>query len=114
MKTMYGYILASKTRRVYTGITSDLHGRVWQHKVCWYPNAFTSRYNINKLVYMVEFNDPDDAIAWEKRVKDWTRAKRVALIEQHNPRWNDLAWDWYGDVEQEKVGVQNARRTGLW
>jgi len=89
----YVYIMASKSRRVYTGVTNDIYRRVMQHKSGEYE-GFTQRYKINRLVYYAEFRLISNAIRREKQIKDWTRAKRVALIERGNPTWEDLAADW--------------------
>jgi putative endonuclease len=97
MKTAYVYIMASTTRTTYIGVTSDLEGRVWQHKTHTYE-GFTKRYDVTKLVYIEEFSRIDDAIAWEKALKAKTRGKKVALIEERNPRWNDLAWYWFEEI----------------
>lgn len=88
--------MANDHRTIYTGVTSDLYSRVWQHKHHVYQ-GFTKRHNATKLVYIAEFSRMDDAIAWEKVVKGKSRAKKIALIEEQNPRWNDLAWNWYED-----------------
>ncbi len=69
MRYYYVYIMASHSRRLYIGITSDLPGRVWKHKMNYYPKSFTTRYNIKKLVYFEIFDDPDEAIAREKQIK---------------------------------------------
>lgn len=89
------YIMASPSRTIYTGVTSDLYTRVWQHKYHENPDSFTARYNCNKLVYFEECAHMDDAIAEEKRIKGKSRAYKIELIEKTNPRWNDLAWSWY-------------------
>jgi putative endonuclease len=90
MKYYHVYIMASHTRRLYTGITSDLPGRIWKHKNNYYPKSFTARYKIKKLIYFEVFDDPEVAIAREKQIKRWCRSKKVALIEKHNPGWVDL------------------------
>lgn len=89
------YNMASQSRTLYVGVTTNLFTRVWQHRYKDKPQSFTGRYNINKLVYFAEFARMDDAIAFEKRVKGKSRAYKVELIEESNPRWNDLAWNWY-------------------
>lgn len=94
-KTPIVYIMANKNRTIYTGVTTDLYTRVWQHKYQEHPKAFTAQYACNQLVYYTEFSRVDDAIAFEKYVKGKSRAYKIALIEEMNPRWNDLAWDWY-------------------
>jgi len=94
MKQGFVYIVASATRTIYTGVTNDLGRRVWEHKN-GVGIAFTTRYMVTRLVWFAEFERMDDAIAWEKALKGKTRAKKMALIEERNPRWNDLAWDWF-------------------
>ena len=94
MKHAFVYIMASDTRTIYTGVTSDLERRVWEHKT-HFRDGFTEEHSVTKLVYIAEFARMADAIAWEKSVKGKSRAKKIALIEEKNPRWNDLAWNWY-------------------
>jgi predicted GIY-YIG superfamily endonuclease len=96
MKAGYVYIMASASRTTYVGVTSDLERRVWEHKT-HFREGFTNRYNVTTLVYLAEFARIDDTIAWAKRVKGRSRAKKIALIEHRTQRWNDLTWVWYGD-----------------
>jgi putative endonuclease len=84
------YILSSHSRCLYIGVTSDLHGRVWEHKN-GVLEAFTKKYKISQLVYYEFFHDIESAIAREKQLKGWSRAKKIALIEKRNPSWEDLA-----------------------
>jgi putative endonuclease len=58
-------------------------------------SRFTTKYNIDRLVYFEVFSDVRDAIAREKQNKGWLRAKKIALIESVNPKWRDLSADWY-------------------
>lgn len=89
-KIYYIYILASRRNgTLYTGITSDLAKRVWEHKNKL-VEGFTYKYNVNKLVYYEEYNDVYEAIQREKRLKGWHRKWKLALIEKNNPYWNDL------------------------
>ena len=84
------YILASRRNgTLYVGITSDLIKRVWEHKNK-IAEGFTSKYNVNKLVHYEKFNDVYDAIQREKRLKEWRRKWKLALIEANNPSWSDL------------------------
>jgi putative endonuclease len=95
MRMYYVYILASKKNgTLYTGVTNDIERRVYEHKHKLTP-GFTSRYNVNRLVYYEEFNDIRDAIAREKQIKGWLRKKKIALIESMNPNWDDLSAGWY-------------------
>ena len=93
-KAFYAYILASRSRRLYTGVTNDLHRRVWEHRTGAIP-GFTQRYRIHRLVYFESTSDALAAIAREKEIKGWSREKRVRLIEQANAGWLDLAADWF-------------------
>ena len=81
--------MSSHSRCLYTGVTSDLSGRVWEHKSGVYE-GFTKKYKINQLVYHELFHDIESAIAREKQLKGWSRAKKIALIEKMNPGWEDL------------------------
>jgi putative endonuclease len=86
----YVYILASRSRTLYTGITNHLLRRIQEHRDGAVP-GFTSKYRIHRLVHFEMFHDVRAAIAREKEIKGWTRAKKVALIEAKNPTWEDLA-----------------------
>jgi putative endonuclease len=87
------YILASASRVLYTGITNDLRRRVFEHQASRVP-GFTQKYHVTQLMYCEPYRDVRDAIAREKQIKAWTRAKRIALIETLNPHWRDLSTDW--------------------
>ena len=93
-KCYYVYILTSSTGTLYTGITNNLEKRVYQHKHKLLP-GFTAKYNVNRLVYYEETDDVNTAITREKQIKGWVRRKKIALIESHNPKWQDLSEDWY-------------------
>jgi putative endonuclease len=90
----YVYILSSKGKRLYTGVTAELMIRVIQHKQKKHPGSFTARYNIDRLVYHEEFGAIDEAIAREKAIKDMHRIDKVKLIVAMNPTWRDLSEDW--------------------
>jgi putative endonuclease len=90
MRRYYVYIMASKSRVLYIGITNNLHRRVWEHKNNANP-GFTSKYRIHRLVYFESFKYVGNAIAREKRLKSWLREKKVALIRSSNPTWEDLS-----------------------
>ncbi len=84
------YILTNKYNRVlYTGVTSQLSGRVLQHKEKQ-SQGFTSRYNVNKLVYYESFGSPQEAIQREKQIKSGSRRKKIELVNKMNPEWKDL------------------------
>ena len=92
-KRYYVYILASRSLTLYTGMTGDLYRRALQHK-SGEIGGFTKRYHISRLVYYEAFKYVNSAIAREKQIKAWTRAKRLALIKDENPTWQDLAEGW--------------------
>jgi putative endonuclease len=75
---------------IYTGVTSELKYRIQSHKNKKYKNAFSARYNLDKLVWYEEFNSIIAARAREKQIKAGSRAKKIKLIEAMNPEWNDL------------------------
>ena len=85
----YVYILGSRTRVLYTGVTNDLARRVAEHKSHLIP-GFTRQYNVDRLLYFEELPDIVQAIAREKQIKGWTRAKKLALIETMNPDYRDI------------------------
>lgn len=93
MKTYYVYIMTNHSGTLYTDITNNLEQRVYEHKHNLIP-GFASKYNITKLVYYEEGNDEDTALAREKQIKGWKRAKKIALIESKNPEWKDLGLAW--------------------
>ena len=87
------YIMASRSLQLYIGMTNSLRRRVDEHKA-HLPGSYTARYNIDRLVYYEHFQYVHNAIAREKELKDWNRAKKLALIEEHNPTWIDLSEAW--------------------
>jgi len=94
MKDYYVYILSSKKNgTLYVGITSNLPKRVWEHKNK-VAIGFTEKYDVTSLVYYERYEDPENAILREKRLKKWKRKWKLELIEKMNPEWNDL----YGEL----------------
>ena len=87
--TYYVYILASRSRNLYIGVTNDLQRRLAEHSQGLVP-GFTTRYRIFRLVYFEEFADIRDAIAREKEIKAWRREKKLWLINRRNRAWQDL------------------------
>jgi len=75
---------------LYTGVTSDLKIRVYQHKNNLFPESFTANYELHKLVYYEGFYQIEEAIAREKQIKGGSRKKKEALINSMNPEWKDL------------------------
>ena len=102
-KIYYVYILASRSRILYVGVTNDLLRRISQHRN-GLAEGFTSRYRIHRLVYYEAFRDVRVAIAREKEIKGWRREKKTVLIESKNPAWEDLAGEFLGRLRpQEKA-----------
>ena len=93
MRNYWVYILASRSRRLYIGVTSHLQRRLAQHKEKTI-DGFTKRYNIDRLVHFEETTDIHSALAREKQIKGWRREKKVLLIEEKNPSWDDLSVSW--------------------
>ena len=90
----FTYIMASRSRTLYVGVTGDLRKRVFQHK--WREhNGFTARYNCDRLIWFELHQYVQAAIAREKELKGWSRVKKLALIESANPTWADLSRNWY-------------------
>lgn len=88
------YILASqKHGTLYIGVTSEPVGRWWQHRND-VTDGFTKRHGLKRLVHVEFFGDMEHAILREKQLKRWHRDWKIALIEQHNPGWRDLAPDY--------------------
>ena len=95
-KDYFVYMMTNRSRVVlYTGITSKLEGRVWEHKN-HVVQGFTSKYNVDRLVYYEQFSDPISAITREKEIKGWRREKKNALVEKLNPKWDDLTESLFG------------------
>ena len=89
-KQYYVYILTNKHNTVlYTGVSNDLRHRVYQHRQ-GLGGRFTSKYNVNKLVYYEATTDVRDAIAREKQIKGGSRQKKIDLVNEANPEWEDL------------------------
>jgi putative endonuclease len=85
------YIVASQPRgTLYIGVTSDLPGRLWQHREGALP-GFTSRHAVKRLVWFERHGEMESAISREKQLKNWRRQWKINLIEETNPHWADLA-----------------------
>jgi putative endonuclease len=98
VKQYYVYILASRSRNLYAGVTNDLERRVYEHKQKLVP-GFTAKYNIDRLVYFETTKDVDVAISREKQIKGWLRSRKIALIESVNPTWDDLSASWFEEMK---------------
>ena len=98
----YVYIITNAHHTtLYTGVTSDLRGRLWQHKTKYFPRSFSARYNLDKLIYFEAFASIEQAIAMEKIIKGKQRAKKEIMIMDENPGWDDLG----NEVEEWQPGA---------
>ena len=89
-RSFYVYILASHIGgTLYVGVTNDLIRRIAEHRMKL-AKGFTKKYDVHKLVYFEQFDDIENAIRREKRLKEYNRAWKVQLIEEFNPNWDDL------------------------
>jgi putative endonuclease len=85
----YTYILSNASQTLYVGVTNCVLRRSGEHQT-YTPSAFTSKYHFDKVVHVEIFQYVNDAIAREKTIKGWSRAKKLALIREHNPQWLDI------------------------
>jgi putative endonuclease len=90
----YVCIVSNKSHRLYVGATADLVQRVRQHKDQTYPNGFTARYVFDRLVYYEVTATYAAALSRECQIKGWKRERKVALIQEKNPKWLDLSGTW--------------------
>ncbi|MBO9713513.1 GIY-YIG nuclease family protein [Sphingomonas sp.] len=103
------YIVASRPNgTLYTGVTSDLLGRIHQHREKTF-RGFTAEHDVNRLVWFEIHHEMEPAIIREKRIKEWRRAWKIELIERDNPQWRDLAED-YGFPPLPKPKKPSSRR----
>ncbi len=119
-QTYYTYIVASASRTLYIGVTNNLVRRIQEHKDGTF-GSFTAKYRCHRLVWFESYSWIDKAIAREKELKGWLRAKKIALIQQNNPTWVDLSEEWGTLIncpqKEEKAGPsllhrqQNLRRS---
>jgi len=105
--TYYVYIVASRSRRLYTGVTNDLQRRVIEHREGVAP-GFTKQYKIFRLVHFEVFGDIRMAIAREKEIKGWRREKKLWLIERDNRTWEDLSEKLWPGMQQTRERKEKA------
>jgi putative endonuclease len=114
------YILSSRSRNLYTGVTNNLRRRLSEHRSGIIP-GFTSKYRTCRLVHFERFGDVRNAIIREKEIKSWRRDNKIALIEKANSTWLDLAEDWLPEKrmqiprsardDNEKAGSESGKNT---
>ena len=90
------YIMTNKSGTLYVGMTNEIERRVHEHKNGT-NKGFTKRYMMDRLIYYEDYPDPVSAIEREKQIKGWLRKKKIELIRESNPRWEDLAAKWFGE-----------------
>ena len=108
-RTYYVYIMATKGRVLYAGVTGFLMARVLRHRA-GVGGEFTRKYRVHRLVYFSSFRNVGDAIARETQIKKWRREKKVALTEERNPTWEDLAEGWGGAALMTVSGKADSSR----
>ncbi len=108
-RTFYVYILASLSRRLYAGVTTDLQRRLWEHRTGVTPGV-TQHYRMIRLVYFEATPDGRAAMAREKEIKGWSGARRIQLIEEGNAGWLDLGAAWF---EGKSGGVERLTTSAL-
>jgi putative endonuclease len=91
------YIVCSRSGTLYIGVTNSIFRRALEHKR-GEIEGFASKYRCDRLVYYESFEDVHKAIGREKQLKGWSRAKKIALIESKNPRWEDFAEKWGAQI----------------
>ena len=102
-KIGYVYIMANHPKgTLYIGVTSNLEKRVFEHRNK-IADGFTRRYDLTRLVYCEEAPDMESAINREKQLKNWHREWKMNLIQQQNPKWLDLAADWFMSPETNEM-----------
>jgi putative endonuclease len=104
--------MTNKSRTLYTGVTNDLMRRVYEHKNKLIK-GFTSRYNIQYLVYYESTSNVYSALEREKQIKGWLRKKKIAVIDSVNPEWKDLSEEWYEspqDTNVEKASSEEEKK----
>ena len=98
MRHFWTYIMSNKSRRLYTGFTSDIPRRVIKHKLKLYPDSFTAQYCYDMLVWYEEHPGFRSAREREVQIKGWRREKKLALVLDENPDWADLSLEWQEDA----------------
>ena len=94
MKDYCVYILSNSAATLYIGFTGNLDERIFQHDAHYDPQSFASRYDLNRLIFVETYPTATQAIAREKQLKGWSRAKKLKLIREQNPEFRDLSADY--------------------
>lgn len=99
MAAWYVYIISNRAHTLYVGCTSNLPRRIYEHKTRYFESAFTARYTFDRCVYLELVASERAALQRERQIKGWSRAKKIALIQEKNPRWRDLSLTWAEALE---------------
>lgn len=100
MRDFYVYMVSNDAKTLYIGVTNNLERRMYEHKNKLI-RGFTEKYDIARLVYFETTSDIKSAIDREKQLKGWLRSKKITLIEQSNPGWDDLSLSWKLQIEPD-------------
>jgi putative endonuclease len=103
------YILASRSLNFYVGVTRRFRYRIWQHKTKFFPECHTAKYNIDRLLYFETFQTAAPAFGREKKLKPWSKKKKLWLVRTTNPNLQDLAAEWFSE---EKNAGPSTRAPG--
>ena len=101
--------MTNRSRTLYTGVSNDLLRRVYEHKDKLI-DGFTKRYNMTRLVYFEQTADVYAAREREKQIKGWLRRKKIELVQAENPRWRDLAREWYGPARARDPSLHSGKQ----
>ena len=93
--------MGSRSLNFYVGFTRDLQDRVWKHKTKYFKEGHTAKYNIDRLLYFENYQFAAPAINREKQLKPWSRARKLKLIRAINGNLEDLAKDWYPQLNAD-------------
>jgi putative endonuclease len=104
----YVYIIASRTRVLYCGITNSVARRTHEHRADFFP-GFTKDYQCHRLVWFEHYQYVHNAIEREKQIKGWGRAKKIKLIELTNPSWADLSEAWRAGTADPSATLRSGR-----
>jgi putative endonuclease len=104
----YVYIIASRSRTLYCGITNSIGRRTEQHRESFFP-GFTANYQCHRLVWFEYYRYVHNALAREKQIKGWRRAKKIELIERTNPSWADLSETWRVETADPSTPLRSGR-----
>ena len=104
----YVYIVASRTRVLYCGMSNSVARRTEEHRLAGIP-GFAANYQCHRLVWFEHYQYVHNALDREKQIKGWTRAKKIQLIERTNPSWSDLSESWRRETADPSTALRSGR-----